>query len=180
MKQEMGWFDEKENSVGALSARLAGDAASVQGAIGFPLSNIIQALTNFVCSFSIAFSYSWELALVCLSTAPFMVASIVFEAKFSEKSAIKEKEVLEETSRIATETIAQIRTVAALRREEELIAIYDKEVERFRMQIKSRLRWRGLVNSMGTTLMFFGYAVTLTYGGFMCADGRIKFEVVMK
>ncbi|EDV96507.1 multidrug resistance protein homolog 65 [Drosophila grimshawi] len=180
MNQEMGWFDEKENSVGALSARLSGDAASVQGAIGFPLSNIIQALTNFICSFSIAFSYSWELALVCLSTAPFMVASIIFEARFSEKSALKEKDVLEETSRIATETIAQIRTVAALRREEELIKVYDAEVERYRLQIKSRLRWRGLVNSLGMTLMFFGYAVTLTYGGFMCAEGRIKFEVIMK
>ncbi|XP_023168869.2 multidrug resistance protein homolog 65 [Drosophila hydei] len=180
MKQEMGWFDEKENSVGALSARLSGDAASVQGAIGFPLSNIIQALTNFVCSFSIAFSYSWELALVCLSTAPFMVGSIIFEARFSEKSALKEKNVLEETSRIATETIAQIRTVAALRREEELIKVYDAEVERYRLQIKSRLKWRGLVNAMGMTLMFFGYAVTLTYGGFMCAEGRIKFEVIMK
>ncbi|XP_034103966.1 multidrug resistance protein homolog 65 [Drosophila albomicans] len=180
MKQEMGWFDEKENSVGALSARLSGDAASVQGAIGFPLSNIIQALTNFICSFSIAFSYSWELALVCLSTAPFMIGSIVFEAKFSEKSAMKEKNVLEETSRIATETIAQIRTVAALRREEELIKVYDEEVDRYQQQIKKRLRWRGLVNSMGTTLMFFGYAVTLTYGGFMCAEGRIIFPVIMK
>lgn len=31
MKQEMGWFDRKENSVGALGARLSGDCASVQG-----------------------------------------------------------------------------------------------------------------------------------------------------
>lgn len=180
MNQEMGWFDRKENSIGALSARLSGDAASVQGAIGFPLSNIIQAFTNFICSIAIAFPYSWELALICLSTSPFMVASIVFEARFGEKSALKEKEVLEETSRIATETITQIRTVAGLRREEELIKIYDKEVERYRHQILSRLKWRGLVNSLGKSLMFFGYAVTLTYGGHMCADGKIKFETIMK
>ncbi|EDW93628.1 uncharacterized protein Dyak_GE20490 [Drosophila yakuba] len=180
MNQEMGWFDRKENSIGALSARLSGDAASVQGAIGFPLSNIIQAFTNFICSIAIAFPYSWELALICLSTSPFMIASIVFEARFGEKSALKEKEVLEETSRIATETITQIRTVAGLRREEELIRIYDKEVERYRTQILSRLKWRGLVNSLGKSLMFFGYAVTLTYGGHMCADGKIKFETIMK
>lgn len=78
----MGWFDLKENSVGGLSARLAGDASGVQGAIGFPLSNILQAFSNFVCSFSIAFSYSWELALICLTTAPFMIASVIFEAKY--------------------------------------------------------------------------------------------------
>ncbi|XP_030385057.1 multidrug resistance protein homolog 65 [Scaptodrosophila lebanonensis] len=180
MQQEIAWFDEKENSVGALSARLAGDAASVQNAIGFPLSNIIQAFTNFICSLTIAFYYSWELALICMSTAPFMVASIVFEAKFGEKSTLKEKQLLEETSRIATETIAQIRTVAALRREEELIKAYDAEVERYYLQIKSRLRYRGLVNSLGMAIMFFGYAVTLTYGGYMCAEGKIKFEDIMK
>lgn len=81
MKQDIGWFDKKENSVGALSARLAGDCACVQGAIGFPLSNIIQAVTNFVMSISIGFYYSWELALICLCTSPFMVGSIIFEAK---------------------------------------------------------------------------------------------------
>ncbi|XP_005186344.2 multidrug resistance protein homolog 65 [Musca domestica] len=178
--QEMAWFDRKENSVGALSARLSGDASGVQGAIGFPLSNMLQAFSNFVCSFSIAFSYSWELALICLTTAPFMVASVIFEAKYTNKSAVKEKEILEETSRIATETIAQIRTVAALRRENDLIKTYDIEVERYRQEIKKKLRYRGVINSLGMSIMFLGYAITLTYGGYMCADGRIKFENIMK
>lgn len=31
LHQEMGWYDKKENGVGALCAQLAGDAASVQG-----------------------------------------------------------------------------------------------------------------------------------------------------
>lgn len=31
LRQEMGWFDRTENSVGALSARLSGDCSSVQG-----------------------------------------------------------------------------------------------------------------------------------------------------
>lgn len=31
LQQEMGWFDRKENGVGALCAKLSGEAASVQG-----------------------------------------------------------------------------------------------------------------------------------------------------
>lgn len=31
LKQEMGWFDESKNSVGALCSRLSGDASAVQG-----------------------------------------------------------------------------------------------------------------------------------------------------
>lgn len=31
LRQEMGWYDRKENGVGALCARLSGEAAQVQG-----------------------------------------------------------------------------------------------------------------------------------------------------
>lgn len=34
LKQEIGWFDDAKNSVGALCARLSGDAAGIQGASG--------------------------------------------------------------------------------------------------------------------------------------------------
>lgn len=31
MKQEMAWYDDKENNVGAVCAKLAGETANVQG-----------------------------------------------------------------------------------------------------------------------------------------------------
>lgn len=31
LSQEMGWYDDKANGVGAICARLSGEAASVQG-----------------------------------------------------------------------------------------------------------------------------------------------------
>lgn len=81
MRQEIGWFDDDKNAVGALSARLSGDAAGVQGAIGYPLSGLIQALSNFIVSITLSFYYSWKLALLCLSTCPLIVGSVIFEAK---------------------------------------------------------------------------------------------------
>lgn len=79
--QEIAWFDEERNSVGALSARLSGDAADVNGAIGYPLSAILQALTNITVSVVTAFIFSWKLTLVCLASVPFIVGSVVIEAK---------------------------------------------------------------------------------------------------
>lgn len=81
MKQEIGWFDEDINSVGALSARLSGDAAGVQGSIGYPLSGLIQAFSNFVIGLTLSFYYSWKLALLCVSSCPIIVGSVIFEAK---------------------------------------------------------------------------------------------------
>lgn len=34
LQQEMGWYDESKNSIGALCARLSSDAAGIQGATG--------------------------------------------------------------------------------------------------------------------------------------------------
>lgn len=78
--QDVSWFDDEKNSVGALSARLSGDAANVEGAIGYPLSGIIQALSNFIISTSFAFYYSWKLSLLCLSTCPIIIGTVVLEA----------------------------------------------------------------------------------------------------
>lgn len=35
LKQEMGWYDRKDNGVGALCARLSAEAAHVQGVSSF-------------------------------------------------------------------------------------------------------------------------------------------------
>lgn len=78
----MAWFDNDENNVGTISARLSGDAANVQGALGYPLSNIIQSVTNFFLGIILAFYYSWKLALLCLANVPFIAGSVVFEAKY--------------------------------------------------------------------------------------------------
>lgn len=81
LKQEMGWFDDDKNSVGALSARLTGDAASVQGAIGYPLSGILQCIAAFLLGVVVAFNYSWKLSAVCLSVVPVVVFAALLEAK---------------------------------------------------------------------------------------------------
>ncbi|XP_055911756.1 multidrug resistance protein homolog 65 [Eupeodes corollae] len=180
MQQEVGWFDEEKNSVGALSARLAGDAANVQGAIGFPLSGLIQAFSNFLCSGTIAFYYSWKLALLCICTCPIIIGSVIYEASSMSSAMIREKKILEEASRIATEAIVNIRTIAGLRREGELIEKYNEEIRKVEVEIRKKLRYRGIVNSSGQAFVFFAYAVGLCYGGVLVSEGSIPFQDIIK
>lgn len=42
MRQEIGWFDLKENSVGALCTKLSSEAANIQGVSGVFTSLLIQ------------------------------------------------------------------------------------------------------------------------------------------
>ncbi|KAL9907609.1 multi drug resistance 65 isoform 1-T1 [Glossina fuscipes fuscipes] len=187
MRQEMAWYDEETNSVGSLSARLSGDAAGVQGAIGFPLSGLLQAFSNFVVGLTLSFYYSWKLALLCLSTCPIIIGSIIFEAKlkknlfsFMTKSMLHEKQVLENACRIATEAITNIRTIAGLRREQQIIDKYNEEVHKVEILIRNKLRYRGIINSIGQAFLFFAYAVALCYGGVLVSEGKVPFQDIIK
>lgn len=180
LNQEVAWFDEDRNSVGSLSARLSSDSGSVQGAIGYPLSGIIQAFANLCASLVIGFAFCWQISLICLCTSPFMMGSIIFEAKYMAKNLVKEKEILEEASRIATEALSNIRTVAGLRREKDIVELYEKEMIKVEMQIKKRLRFRGVVNSFGPAVMFLGYAMAMSYAGILISGGTVELRNVTK
>ncbi|EDW79334.1 uncharacterized protein Dwil_GK13588 [Drosophila willistoni] len=180
VSQEIGWFDDEQNSVGALSARLSGEAAGVQGAIGYPLSGMIQALSNFISGVTVSMYYSWKLALLCLANCPIIVGSVILEAKMMSTALVREKQILEEACRIATESIANIRTVAGLRREADVIREYTIEIQRVERQIRQKLRWRGILNSTMQASAFFAYAVALCYGGVLVSEGQLPFQDIIK
>ncbi|CAD7004491.1 unnamed protein product [Ceratitis capitata] len=180
MRQEAAWFDEESNSVGSLSARLTGDASGVQGAIGYPLSGLLQAFSNFIIAFTLSLYYCWNLALVCVCACPVIVGSIIFESKFMSASLVYEKAALEEASRIATEAITNIRTIAGLRREAQIIERYNLEIDKVKAMIQQKLKYRGLINASGQAFIFFAYAVALCYGGVLVSEGKVPFQDIIK
>lgn len=71
-------------------------------------------MATFVFGVTISFMYLWKMALVILPTAPLVVMSVLFEAKYMAKTASIEAAGMEEVTKVATEAISNIRTVASL------------------------------------------------------------------
>ena len=46
LKQDLEWFDKQENNVGALTTRLAVEAAAVQGATGPRIGTTLMNMAN--------------------------------------------------------------------------------------------------------------------------------------
>lgn len=61
-----------------------------------------------------------------------------------------------------------------------MIERYMAEMTKVASLIRSKIIWRGLVNSVAQSIPFFGYAVALCYGGFLIAYGEIHFKNVIK
>ncbi|XP_011055908.1 PREDICTED: multidrug resistance protein homolog 49-like isoform X2 [Acromyrmex echinatior] len=180
LKQDMGWYDEDKNSVGALCARLSSDAAAVQGATGTRIGSMLQAFSTLVIGISISMYYSWKMTLVAVVSIPLVLAAVFFEARVMGGQGMQEKKKMESATRVAIEAITNIRTVASLNKEEVFLKRYCVELDHVARAMRIRNRLRGLVYSCGQTMPMFSYAISLYYGGYLVAREGLSYEKVIK
>ncbi|CAK9804633.1 Multidrug resistance protein homolog 49 [Anthophora quadrimaculata] len=180
LKQEMGWYDEDTNSVGALCARLSSDAGAVQGATGTRVGAILQAMSTLVLGIGLSMYYTWKMTLVSVVSIPLVLGAVFFEARVMSGQGLQEKKKMEAATRIATEAISNIRTVASLGKEEAFLQRYCVELDHVAKATRIRNRLRGLVFSCGQTTPFFGYALSLYYGGALVATEGLSYQDVIK
>ncbi|EZA49880.1 multidrug resistance protein homolog 49 isoform X2 [Ooceraea biroi] len=180
VKQEMGWYDEDANSVGALCARLSSDAGAVQGATGSRIGSILQAFSTIVIGIGISMYYTWKMTLVSTVSIPLVLGAVFFEARVMSGQGMQEKKKMEAATRVAIEAISNIRTVASLNKEERFFTRYCAELDHVARATRVRNRLRGLVFSCGQTAPFFGYALSFYYGGYLVARENLNYEDVIK
>lgn len=77
LRNEVGWFDEEENSADTLSMRLANDATFVRAAFSNRLSIFIQDITAVIVALVIGMLLGWRLALVAFATLPVLTVSAI-------------------------------------------------------------------------------------------------------
>ncbi|KAH7678000.1 Xenobiotic-transporting ATPase protein [Dioscorea alata] len=77
LRNEVGWFDEEENSADTLSMRLANDATFVRAAFSNRLSIFIQDTAAVAVALLIGMLLEWRIALVALATLPILTVSAI-------------------------------------------------------------------------------------------------------
>ncbi|KAL5289501.1 pgp-2.2 family protein [Megaselia abdita] len=179
LSQEIGWFDLKKNSVGALCSRLAGDCSNVQGATGQRVGVMVQAIATLLVGSIISFVYSWNLTLVTLITVPLLLGTVIIESKYMEKSTIREKKAIEMASSIAVEAIANLPTVTSLGQEPHVLKRYCDQIDKATKACAKSVRFRGLVFGLGQSMPFIAYGISLFYGGYLVADG-LEYKNIIK
>ena len=70
LRMPIPFFDKAENNAGTLTARLSVDCKTIQGLTSTIIGFKVQNASSLITGMSIAFSSSWALTLVALSTAP--------------------------------------------------------------------------------------------------------------
>ncbi|KAJ3085456.1 Multidrug resistance protein 1, partial [Quaeritorhiza haematococci] len=164
LRQEMAFFDEEENSKGALAAKLAEEAKLVQGLTGELLGIVLQTVANLVSGVLIAFLHGWELTLVLVGIIPLILLAGAMQFKALQGYGDKTKVFYLEASQIACEAIGSIRTVATLAREMYFYETFGKRIEGAHRVVIRGASVSSIGYGLSQSVIFFAYAVAFYYG----------------
>ncbi|XP_068902276.1 multidrug resistance protein 2-like [Tenebrio molitor] len=180
LSQEMAWFDRKDNGVGALCAKLSGEAASVQGASGIRIGTVLNSLSTFIIANTIALYFEWKLALVLMSFSPIILLSVFFEQRFTQSDTQVNQKFLENSAKIAVEAIGNIRTIASLGCEQVFYENYVTQLTPYVKNVKKQMHFRSVVMGVARSVMLFAYAVGIGYGANLMINSNLDYGVVFK
>lgn len=179
LRQEIGWFDVPENSVGALTVRLSGDCANVQAATGSRAGSLIQSFAMLTIGFMVSLYYSWSLTLVVACSVPLVLIALLVDARYAEASMAAEKEAIQKASNIAVEALSNIRTVNGLCLERHVLQKYNKDVDEVERMCVRKSKYRGLIYAIGLAIPVFVYGPAFYYGAVLVIDG-LHYQNILK
>lgn len=117
LRQEVAFFDQKENGSGALSSAIFSNAASIGAATGVVAVQLIMALGNLIGAVIMALAMGWAMALTTLPGLISLMVAGFYNVIFLEKYEHIIQQPIDKTSSYIAEIIDAIPTVSSLGRE---------------------------------------------------------------
>jgi len=176
MRMHVGWFHSEEASAGRLTAMLAGDALNVKTVLSDRLALNTRNVSTLATGLAIAFSASWEMALIVFACFPVVVLALLAKDKFSFSRA--GRDALAAATETQLESVAGLATIKAF----DLSA---RMVRKYKEELRPTVSWPhalagGVGFGFGQSVRFFVLALALWVGGTLVANGQITFDAMVQ
>jgi ATP-binding cassette subfamily B (MDR/TAP) protein 1 len=172
LRQEVGYFDRKENTSGALTSFLSTSVTDLAGLTGSTLGTVLSVTTTMIAALTVALSIGWKLALVCISTIPVLIFCGYLRFSMLSRFQQQTQAAYQDSAAYACEAASAIRTVASLTREKDIYDEYHRQLlEQGQKGMKVAFE-SVLLFAASQSLVFPCIALGFWYGGTLIAKGE--------
>ncbi len=163
--QEMGFFDARKT--GELTSRLASDTQVLQSAVTSNLSMALRYGAQAFGGLALLIYTSWKLSLILSVVLPVVLFVAIYYGRVVRKLSRQVQDAIAQSTSVAEESIAGIRTVRSFAREAQERARYGVAVEESFSLAKTRSLYGALFGGAMSFLSYSAIAVVIWFGSDM-------------
>ncbi|KAG8164848.1 hypothetical protein KVR01_005123 [Diaporthe batatas] len=128
-EQDLQWHQSNNRTPALLLSYITRDGNALAGLSGSVLGTMISITVNLVAAIILTHIIAWRIALVCLSLVPLLLGAGMMELHVLGQFEEKHETAYTKSVDIGTEAITNIKTVAALSLEEEILSDYRRSLK---------------------------------------------------
>ncbi|KAH7512906.1 hypothetical protein FEM48_Zijuj12G0139800 [Ziziphus jujuba var. spinosa] len=177
---ETAWFDEEQNSSGALCSRLSNEASMVKSLVADRVSLLVQTASAVTIAMILGLVVAWKLALVMIAVQPLTI--LCFYTRKVLLSSISANFVMAQnhSTQIAVEAVYNHRIVTSFGSVRKVLELFDEAQEAPRKEARKRSWLAGIGMGSAQCLTFMSWALDFWYGGTLVEKGQISAGDVFK
>lgn len=177
---EAAWFDEEQNSSGALCSRLSNEASMVKSLVADRVSLLVQTTSAVTIAMIIGLVVSWKLALVMIAVQPLTILCFYTRKVLLSSISTNFVKAQNDSTQIAVEAVYNHRIVTSFGSVEKVLNIFDKVQEETRKEARKKTWLAGIGMGSAQCLTFMSWALDFWYGGTLVEKGQISAGDVFK
>ncbi|KAJ9540044.1 hypothetical protein OSB04_026550 [Centaurea solstitialis] len=180
LRNEVGWFDEEDNSADTLSMRLANDATFVRAAFSNRLSIFIQDSAAVIVAILIGTILHWRIALVAVATLPVLTLSAIAQKLWLAGFSKGIQEMHRKASLVLEDAVRNIYTVVAFCAGNKVMELYRFQLRKIFMQSFFHGMAIGFGFGFSQFLLFACNALLLWYTALCVKNGYVDLPTALK
>ncbi|KAE8055652.1 hypothetical protein FH972_012479 [Carpinus fangiana] len=180
LRNEIGWFDDTDNTSSMLCSRLESDATLLRTIVVDRSTILLQNVGFVFTAFAIGFFLNWRITLVVIATYPLIISGHISEKLFMKGFAGNLSKTYLKANMLAGEAVSNLRTVAAFCAEEKILDLYAQELVEPSKRSLTRGQISGMCYGVSQFFIYSSYALALWYGSVLMGQGLASFKSVMK
>jgi ABC transporter fused permease/ATP-binding protein len=171
MRQDIAFFDREKT--GDLLNRLTSDTATLQNAASVNISQGLRSIASSVGGIVLLFWTSPKLAVVMLGVVPPIAILAVRYARKVRGLSRSVQDALAESTSVAEESLAGIRTVRSFTGEEQEVTRFGKAIEKALTLAYGRITQSATFFSVASFSAYAASALVFWYGGHLVIAGEM-------
>lgn len=177
---EVGWFDQDQNSSGAICSRLAKDANVVRSLVGDRMALLVQTISAVSIACTMGLIIAWRLAVVMIAVQPIIIVCFYVRRVLLTSMSQKAIKSQDESSKLAADAVSNLRTITAFSSQDRILKMLEKAQEGPQKENIRQSWYAGIGLGTSQSLMSCTWALDFWYGGRLISQGYITAKALFE